>query len=304
MELHPVCGAATWRRMKATFLAFMAMATLALGVPRARAGMGDELAATHLEKMGGLARIKNVGTMHIEGKTFIGDKTVEVVMWTKRPNLLRVESQMDGKKFVQVYDGQHPPWQMRSNVDNGAPKAMDEDDGREFVRNADFDWPLVDYAAKGFTVDYAGEDPIEGRPAFKLLVMNKRDEILFLWLDKENYTLVKRLEYRVSQGRRTGIETFYKDYRPVKGVPQPYRVETRANGRVLNMTLIDRMDANPRLPRDTFDYPAELENAATNAADTAAAEEKKDALKDAGKPAADQPTETMEATKAVEPPRP
>ena len=240
------------------------MALLAAGPVWLRAGMGDELAAVHLEKMGGQTKIHGLQALRVVGKTFIQDKAVEVVMWAQRPNRLRIESQMEGKKFVQVFDGEHTPWQTHTAVENGAPKAMDESEARDFVRNADFDGPLIDYSAKGFTVDYAGEDQIEGRPAYKLLVMNRRDEILFVWLDKDSYLMVKRLEYRVTQGRRLGIETSYKDYRPVKGVPQPYRVETRANGRVLNMTMIDKMDANPRLPRGTFDLPAELAAAAKN----------------------------------------
>lgn len=235
----------------------IALGTLLAATPVALwAGMGDELARMHLEKMGGREKLEGLRAMRVEGHTFIQDKAVQVVMWAQRPNRLWVESQMDGKKFVQAYDGEHAPWQTRSEVDDGAPQPMGESDARDFIRNADFDGPLIDSEAKGYTVDFAGEEQVEGRPAYKLLVMNRRDEILFVWLDKESYLLVRRVEYRVTQGRRVAIETYYKDYRPVRGVPQPHRVETRANGRVLHVTMLDKIDTNSRVPRGIFEPPA------------------------------------------------
>jgi outer membrane lipoprotein-sorting protein len=258
MDGQGACESAPCAAMKARFLVRLWLALLASGPVWLQAGMGDELAATHLERMGGLEKIRAVAAMRAEGRTFIEDKTVEVVMWAQRPNRLRIESRMEGRKFVQVYDGEHPPWQSHSAVEEGAPRPMRENEAREFIRNADFDGPLISYGEKGYTVDYAGEEKVEGRPAYKLLVMSRRDEILFVWLDKESYLLTKRLEYRINQGRRAGIETFYKDYRTVKGVPQPFRIETRSGGRALNVILIDKMEPNPRLPRGVYEFPAAL----------------------------------------------
>ncbi|MDD3180349.1 MAG: hypothetical protein PHQ04_08360 [Opitutaceae bacterium] len=259
----------------------MIVLSLLLAMPYSmlRAGIGDELAAMHVERMGGVDRIHNLQALRVEGRTYVQDNAVEMVMWAERPNHLRVESRQGEKRFVQAYDGAHAPWQSHSAVGEGAPKLMGESEAREFIRNADFDGPLIGYSTKGFTVDYAGEEQLEGRAAYKLLVMGQHDEILFLWLDKESYLLVKRLEYHISpEGRRVGIATLYKDYRPVGGVPQPYRVETQVNGRLLNMVLMDKIEANPRLPNGIFSLPAapaesvkEITKAASAARDDATA---------------------------------
>ena len=132
---------------------------------------------------------------------------------------------------------------------------MPEAEAREFIINSDFDGPLVNFAAKGFSVDYAGEEPVEGRPAYKLLLMNRSDHLFFLWVDTQTAEIVKRTVYRVNNGQRVAVDTLFKDFRPVGGVMQPHHIETLVNGRLLRVTVIDRMDANPAVAPATFARP-------------------------------------------------
>jgi len=102
-------------------------------------------------------------------------------------------------------------------------------EAKDFTDNADFDGPLVNFAEKGYSVDYAGEEPIDGKKSFKLLLMNKSDNIFFLWVDAETHEIVKRTVYRAFNGQRVGVDTRFKDFRAVGGVLQPFRIETTAN---------------------------------------------------------------------------
>jgi hypothetical protein len=156
---------------------------------------------------------------------------------------------------IQVTDGVHPAWISHPDTNGGAPGDMPEADARDFAVSADFDGVLVDYAAKGYSVDYAGEETLDGKRAAKLLVMGARDEIFFLWVDAESHEIVKRLLYRTRGGRRISIETIYRDFRPVGGVLQPYRIDTLADGQVVYVMLMDRMEANPLIAPGTFDRP-------------------------------------------------
>jgi hypothetical protein len=51
------------------------------------------------------------------------------------------------------------------------------------------------------------------------------------------------------------VDTFFKDFREVGGVLQPFRVETAANSRNLYVMIIDRMEANIEIPAGTFARP-------------------------------------------------
>ena len=144
-----------------------------------QAQLGHEIARRHAERAGD--KLAVLVAVRAEGRTFINGEVVSFLLVAQRPNRLRVESFTPVRRALQVYDGESAPWTSHSETKGGTPQAMAEADAREFIINADFDGPLVNFAAKGFSVDYAGEEPIEGRPAYKLLVMNRSDHLFFLF---------------------------------------------------------------------------------------------------------------------------
>jgi outer membrane lipoprotein-sorting protein len=225
---------------------------LAIATPGS-AQLGPEIARRHAERAG--AKLAALSAVRAEGRTFINGEVVPFLLVAQRPNRLRVESFTPVRRALQVYDGATVPWASHSESKGGQPRDMAEPEAREFMANADFDGPLVNFAAKGYSVDYAGEEPIEGRPAYKLLLMSRRDDIFFLWVDTQTAEVVKRLVYRVSNGQRIAMETTFQDFRPVAGVPQPHKIETKANGRSIYVMVIDRMEANPAIPAGAFARP-------------------------------------------------
>ena len=228
--------------------------SLLLAAVTAQAQLGHEIARKHAARPGD--RLAALTALRAEGRTFINDEVVPFTFVAQRPNRLRVESFTPLRRVVQVYDGAGKPWISHTELKGGAPQEMNEADAKDFIANADFDGPLVNFAEKGYSVDYAGEEPIGGRSAYKLLLMNKSDDIFFLWVDAENHEIVKRTAYRVSGGRRMAVDTFFKDFREVGGVLQPHRIETSANGRTLYVMLVDRMEPNPPgISPETFARP-------------------------------------------------
>ncbi len=210
----------------------------------AQSQLGHEIAQRHAERAGD--KLANLTAYRAEGRTFIGNQEVPFVLWAQRPNRLRIESSTLTRRLVQVYDGEHAPWVSHSEVAEGAAQTMTGAEAREFMASADFDDPLVDFEAKGYSVDYAGEDDLDGRRAHKLLVMSKTDDICFLWVDAESSEIVRRMTYRIVKEQRAVIDTFFKDFKPVAGVLLPHKVEARTAGRAIYTTLIDKMEPNPR----------------------------------------------------------
>jgi outer membrane lipoprotein-sorting protein len=219
------------------------------------AQLGHEIAQKHAARAGD--KLAALTALRAEGRTFINDEVVPFTLVAQRPNRLRVESFTPLRRVIQVYDGTNAPWISHSEVKGGAAQDMAEGEAKDFIANADFDGPLINFADKGYSVDYAGEETIEERKAYKLLLMNRSDNIFFLWLDASTYEVLKRTVYRVYNNQRVAVDTFFKDFREVGGVLQPYRVETTANGRTLYVMVIDKMEANPTaIPPETFARPA------------------------------------------------
>lgn len=258
------------RRCLAVFLLVLA--------PLARADdVGHEIARQHALRGGG--RHRELRSLYAEGRTLIGGEIIEVRMWAERPNRLRVESSFGARKVTQVYDGRHEPVIYHTQVENGRPVRMTAGERKDFIANADFDGPLLDFAVKGYSVDYAGEESIAGRPARKLLVMSADGDVFFVWVDTENAEMVKRSVFRMVGERRATVDTFFGDFRDVNGTLQPHRIETKVGEKTLYLMLISRMEGNSpqvtaehfKMPDDWPVLPVEFKSgAATSAAPSAA----------------------------------
>lgn len=227
---------------------------LGLATLTAQAQLGSEIARKHAARAG--EKLSALTALRAEGRTFINKEVVPFTMIAQRPNRLRVESFTPLHRTIQGYDGINAPWVVQGDAKDAAGRDMSAAEAKDFINNADFDGPLVDFERKGYSVDYAGEEKVEGRAAYKLLLMSKRDDVFFLWVDTETAEIVKRSVFRVFNNQRVTVDTFFKEYRPVAGVLQPHRVETVANGRTVYVMLIDKMEANPAdLPAETFTRP-------------------------------------------------
>jgi hypothetical protein len=216
--------------------------------------VGHEIARQHAQRAG--AKSRDLRSLYAEGRTLIGGEVIDVRMWAERPNRLRVESSFGNRKVTQVYDGRHEPVIYHSQTENGRPLRMTASERKDFIANADFDGPLVDFALKGYSIDYAGEDSIAGRAARKLLVMSGDGDVFFVWLDAENFEMVKRSVFRIVGERRATVDTFFGDFREVRGSLQPHRIETKVGEKTLYLMMLSAMEGDsPKVTAEVFKVP-------------------------------------------------
>jgi outer membrane lipoprotein-sorting protein len=238
-------------RLCAQFLLLALLAALPLRADE----FGAAVAKEHAERAGD--RLAALKSYYAEGRTLINNEVVQFRLWAARPDRLRVESFTENRRVVQCYDGRHEPWIGHTAVAHGNPEPMSPGDARDFIANADFDDPLVDYAAKGYTVDYAGEERVNDRRTAKLLVMSARNDVLFMWVDAETHEIVKRSYFRITkEGERQTVDTYFSDFRDVGGVLQPHRVETKIGDATLYLMVTAKMEPNsPQVTDDIFAPP-------------------------------------------------
>ena len=85
-----------------------------------------------------------------------------------------------------AYDGKQG-WTIQPFSGRKDPQLMGEDDLRDLQLEADIDGPLVDYQAKGNTVEYMGHDTVDGDDALRLKVTLKNGDVLYYDLDPDSY---------------------------------------------------------------------------------------------------------------------
>jgi hypothetical protein len=234
-------------------------AFLLIGWPGLSPGaeIARDLALIHVEAMGGREALEGLRAVRAIGYTDFGQKRMRFVMWAERPNRIRVEAIDPERTQTQAWDGKAPPWrQSRGNAGRGAPERMSQVEARMFTTDADFDDALVDALRRGGAIDYAGRDTLGGRPVVKLLVTRDLTRQTTVWLDAENYLILRSDSIRrMADDRETRIETRFLDYRAVAGVLFPHRLVVTANGQPWLETILEQVDANPLLPPGFFTMP-------------------------------------------------
>jgi len=229
-------------------LAALAAATLALA--GAQTSPLDAVLARHLAARGG-DRWMAVETLRMVGRVTSDGRESRLTVLARRPNLRRQEIAFEGGTVITGFDGVKA-WTLNPFLEaTGATEVTGAalEDAR---RQADFDGPLIDHAAKGYAVELVGPITVNGRAATRLKMSAKDGTVEYFDLDAETF-----LEVRIST-ERTGSGTVVSelsDYRWVNGIPAPYRVVTRADERQVSEFVVDRLELNVPIDTAVFRMP-------------------------------------------------
>jgi hypothetical protein len=148
------------------------------------------------------------------------------VLELERPRKMRLELQFAGKTAIQVYDGENG-WKLRPYLNRLEVEPYTEDEARLAAMQSDLDGPLVDYAAKGTTVELAGMEKVEDRDTYNLKLTLKDGRTTHVWVDAKTFLEAKvEGQPRRLDGKIHPVEVYYRDYRAVNGLQVPFVLET------------------------------------------------------------------------------
>ena len=207
----------------------------------------DEIVAKNIAAKGGEAKLKAVQTLRQTGSISIQGQNAQLVTVSKRPNLSRQEISMMGTTLTMAFDGTKA-WMLNPMV---GPDAMEMPaEQAEMIKDqADIDGPLMDYKAKGSTVELVGVEEANGRKAFHLRVTRKGLPPTELFIDSQNYLDVKAVTTVPGSGT---MEVTFGDYRSVDGMMVPFSVKSSAAGMTISELKLDKVEFNVTLPADAF----------------------------------------------------
>src|SRR5262245_42184851 len=208
----------------------LTLLALALLAPLAHAQTIDEILAKHYEACGGLDKMKACNSMRVTG-TMEAQPGMEAPFTSerKRPGMTRTEITIQGMTVIQAFDGEKS-WSVVPFTGKKDPEVGSDEDNKTMKEESDFDGSLVDWKAKGYTLELAGKESVEGADAFKIKVTKKSGSIEYDYLDAETYLLVKTEGKRKFRGTEVEGETMFSDYKEVDGLMQPFSMESGPKG--------------------------------------------------------------------------
>jgi hypothetical protein len=219
----------------------------------------DKLVTRNIDARGGADAWGTVSSLRLSGLMDVGqDMHLPYVLEQKRPGKMCLEFVFDEETAVQCVDGK-TGWKIAPFRGRTTPEPMNAMELREAVDSGDPYGLLFDYAARGFTVELQGQEPVDGRDAFKLQVTLPGGAVRWIYLDAETALEVKLEAMRTLAGRELLVETFYRDWQTADGLLIPRRQETRTAGDdELHFLTVDQVDINPPLDDLRFIIPTSM----------------------------------------------
>jgi outer membrane lipoprotein-sorting protein len=235
-----------------------------LAVPAA-AQTVDEIIAKNIAARGGMEKIRSVQTMRMTGTMKMGQgMEAPITIMAKRPNRSRVEFTIQGMTGVQAFDGK-TAWSVMPFAGRKDPEASNEEESRQTADQADFDGPLVDYAAKGNKVELLGKDKLEGTDAWKIKLTLPSGATRTVWIDAETFLELGSDGKRTMRGTEVPFKATMSDYKDVSGMLVAHTMQSEFTGPHGSMTQtmsIDKVELNVAAPDSLFNLPAGAKAAA------------------------------------------
>lgn len=217
----------------------------------------EQIVQKHTDALGGLDHLRSIETVKATGTAVLmgGQVEAQVTMEAKRPVSNRMEMIIQGKSFIQAFDGS-VSWFVNPFTGDGGAQKSSEEDTKAARDDADFvDGSLVDYKAKGNQLELLGKEDVGGNAAYKLKVTKKSGSVEYDYLDAKTFLPLKSSGQRKQLGRDFDFESFPQDFRAVNGVMMPFRLEQRAEGKTVLQLVLDDIVANTPIEDSDFHMP-------------------------------------------------
>jgi hypothetical protein len=235
----------------------LALASLVVGCAAPEPDPLDELIARHVEARGGLDRLAAIETMRASGRAIAGPlREARITREVRVPDRIRTEFVFQGVTAVYACDGSQC-WFVDPMAGSFDPELMPAEDAALAIEDADLVGPLVDWRAKGHTVELIGTEAVEGREAYKLQLTFASGAVRTDYLDVETALTVRRETTETVRGQLVEIETTYSDFREIEGLVFPHHIRSKAKGRTESLeVVVEEADVNPPLDDARFEMPA------------------------------------------------
>jgi hypothetical protein len=220
----------------------------------------EQLVAKNIEAKGGAAVLHNLQTLRLTGKMLVQQGQIQLAFMEvkKRPEDVRSEASLQGMTQIEAYDGKEG-WRVSPFFGRRDPERMSADDVKALVEDSEMDGPLVDWQAKGNTVEYLGTEDVDGTPAHKLKVTRKNGDVSFVYLDPDHFLEIRVLTQRTRHGAYEEVETDLGDYEKAGGVFIPTSIEFGRKGAPdKQRIIIDKVEANVPVDDTMFHFPGQI----------------------------------------------
>ncbi|WP_088341975.1 LolA family protein [Robiginitalea sediminis] len=250
--------------MKTLRFTVLALA-LALGTSL-QAQTADEILDNYFENIGGRENLKAVTGMKMTAKVNQQGMEIPLEIYQLSDGRQMTVIKFQGKEIKQgVFDGE-TLWS--TNFMTMKAEKSDAEATANFKLNTnDFPDSFLDYKDKGYTVEYVGEESVEGTPAYKIKLVKEpltidgetKEDVAFYYFDTENYVPIA-MESEIHMGPMKGQMSWvtFSDYQEVDGLYFPFSMSQGVKNGGSQPITMETIELNPEVDAAAFAFPEEV----------------------------------------------
>ncbi len=209
----------------------------------------------HTQALGGTIKLAEITNVRFRGTIEQDGAKYPFTAWKRRPTQFRIEVETTAGKFVEANDGKRL-WRQAPFLNDGKVSDLDFLSARLLRLESSFESPLLALRERAARITYLGviKTPPPLPPYWGIQIDNTDGSRAQLFLDSRNYLLARML-WKENPDSSNELEILYGDYRSIQDMPVAHRIETRLEGKLVNVTTLDMVIMNPGAVMSLFSPP-------------------------------------------------
>ncbi len=209
----------------------------------------DEIVSKHIDALGGSEKLKKINSAISEGTMNVMGNDVALKITQLNNQGIRTNISVAGmENYVIVTPTGGYTFMPVQGMQK--PEPMTADDVKEAIDDLDIQGSLLDYKAKGHTVELVGTEELEGTECYKLKVTRKNSGEQTVFIDKTSNYILRISSKRKAMGQEMDVNMDFSDYRDVEGVKMAHSI-----GQGFGTMIVTSIKLNQPVSPDTFAVP-------------------------------------------------
>lgn len=220
--------------------------------PAADLPKAADIIKTFVEKTGGRAAYEKIKSRVTHAKLEMAGMKGTMTMW-QAGGKTAAKTEIEGLGVIEQGTDGSAAWETNpmtgARLLEGKEKAVFT---RQSTLNGELNWEKLYKKA-----ETTGEDVIDGKPHWRVVMTTMEDEKLTSWYDKASGLLTKVTMTMESPMGAMSLESFISDYKTVDGVMFPHKTLVKVMGMEQVLT-IEKLEHNTDIPAEKFNPPADV----------------------------------------------
>jgi hypothetical protein len=209
----------------------------------------DEIIAKHIEAIGGKEKLSQVKSVYTEISMEVMGNQAPVTEYMLEGKGFKSETDFNGSKIITCFTDKGG-WAVNPMAGATDPQAMPEELYKTGKSQIYVGGALLDYAAKGNTVELVGKEDNN----YKIKVTNGTSESSY-FIDPATYYLVKMVTKGEMMGQPVEVVTTFSDHKKTDfGIVLPY-ARTIDLGSLALSAKVNKVEVNKEIDPKIFEQP-------------------------------------------------